>query len=167
MKPPASTAHNAGRAELELADGARVTIRPVQAGDKRLIADAFAELSEDSRYQRFFTPLRQLDAAQLAYLTEVDQHDHEALLAIEPRSGACVGVARFSAAVLAENRDAIGLIERLGETTREETGEVLGLDVALPDTGAGPTLRGLLRAAAAGLLAPAGAFLRRRSPADG
>ena len=40
----------------------------------------------------------------------------------------------------------------------------LRFDVVLPATGgAGPALRELLRAAAAGLLAPAGAFARRRA----
>jgi GNAT superfamily N-acetyltransferase len=77
-----------------LADGALVTVRPVEPGDKPLLASAFDALSDESRYRRFFTSLRELSAAQLAYLTEVDHHDHEALLAIEP-SGACVGVARF------------------------------------------------------------------------
>jgi DNA-binding transcriptional MocR family regulator len=62
-------------------------------------------------------------------------------------------------------RDAIRLLERLGDATREDGGDVLHFDIALPDTGgAGPTLRGLLRAAATGLLAPTGAFLRRNFP---
>ena len=195
-------------AEVRLADGARLTIRPVQPGDKPLLAAAFDRLGDESRYRRFFTPLRELDADQLAYLTELDHHDHEALLALDAPDGACVGVARFvrvapevaepavvvadqwqhrglgsallerladqaravgitrfSAIVLAQNRDAIRLLERLGDAACEDDGDVLHFDIALPDTGgAGPTLRGLLRAAAAGLLAPTGEFLRRTFP---
>ena len=195
-------------ADVRLTDGSRITIRPVQSDDKPLLADAFAKLSGESRYRRFFTPLRELSAKQLAYLTELDHHDHEALLALDAPDGACVGVARFvrvasevaepavvvadrcqrrglgtmlleqladraraegitrfSAIVLAGNRDAIRLLERLGDATREDDGDVLHFDIALPDTGgAGPTLRGLLRAAAAGLLAPIGAFVRDSSP---
>jgi GNAT superfamily N-acetyltransferase len=184
------------RGEVRLADGSRVTIRPVDPGDKPLIAAAFEELSEQSRYRRFFTPQRALDERQLAYLTEVNHHDHEALLAIDGRTGSCAavarfvrvgaevaepavvvadrwqrrglgtelierlaerarseGIARFSAIVLAENRDAIRLAKRLGEITREDDGGVLHFDVVLLETGAGPTLRELLRAAAGGLLA--------------
>jgi len=83
------------RPEVRLADESRVTIRPVEPGDKPLLAAALAELSEESRYRRFFTPLRELGARQLADLTEVDHHDDEALVAIDIRSGSCVGVARF------------------------------------------------------------------------
>jgi GNAT superfamily N-acetyltransferase len=209
MKPPPAPVIG-GHAEVRLADGSLMTIRPVASGDKSLIAAAFAELSEESRYRRFFTPLRELDAGQLAYLTELDHHDHEALLAIDARSGSCAGVARFvrvadeaaepavvvadrwqrlglatallaqlaeraraegitrfSAVVLAENRDAIRLLERLGDATRDESGRQLRFDVELPDSGgAGPTLRKPLRAAAAGLLAPARAFMQRISPDD-
>ncbi|MBV9802206.1 MAG: GNAT family N-acetyltransferase [Solirubrobacterales bacterium] len=164
--------------------------------DKPLLTAAFEELSDESRYRRFFTPVRSLDAPQLAYLTEVDHHDHEALLAIDMDTGSCSGVARFVrigddvaeaavvvvdryqrrglgtellerlatrarqegvtrfyAVVLAENREAVALLENLGNVTRGREGEVLRFDIALPETGAGPTLRGLLRAAAAGLLA--------------
>jgi GNAT superfamily N-acetyltransferase len=193
---------------VRLADGAQLTIRPVRPDDSPLLADAFAQLSDESRYRRFFTPLRELGAEQLAYLTELDHHDHEALLALDEPDRACVGVARFvrvapavaepavvvadrwqhrglgtallerladraraegitrfSAIVLAQNRDAIRLLERLGDATRENDGAVLQFDIALPDTGgAGPTLRGLLRAAATGLLAPTGALLRRGWP---
>ena len=199
----------AGADDVRLDDGAQLTIRPVRPDDKPLLADAFAQLSDESRYRRFFTPLRELGAEQLAYLTELDHRDHEALLALDAPDGACVGVARFvrvapevaepavvvadrwqhrglgtallekladraraegitrfSAIVLAQNRDAIRLLERLGDATREDDGDVLHFDIALPATGgAGPTLRGLLRAAATGLLAPTGAFLRRNFPA--
>jgi GNAT superfamily N-acetyltransferase len=195
--------------DVGLADGAQLTIRPVRPDDKPLLAEAFARLSDESRYRRFFTPLRELGTEQLAYLTELDHHDHEALLALDAPSRACVGVARFvrvapdvaepavvvadrwqhrgvgtallerladraraegitrfSATVLAQNRDAIRLLERLGDATHEDDGDVLHFDIALPDTcDAGPTLRGLLRAAATGLLVPTGAFLRLNFPA--
>ena len=62
--------------------------------------------------------------------------------------------------MLADNRDAIRLLERLGDATLEETGRELRFDIALPArTGAGPALCELLRAAAAGLLAPARALV--------
>jgi GNAT superfamily N-acetyltransferase len=44
---------------------------------------------------RFLTAVDELGVAELRYLTEIDHHDHEALVAIEPRSGDAVGVGRF------------------------------------------------------------------------
>ena len=48
-------------------------------------------MSEESRYRRFLAPKPSFTAAELAYLTEIDHHDHEALIAIEPQSGEPVG----------------------------------------------------------------------------
>lgn len=62
QRPPAD-----GQGEVRLADDSRMTIRPIEPGDKSL----------------------------LAYLNELDQHDHDALLAIDLRSGCYAGVARF------------------------------------------------------------------------
>ncbi|MGA2015057.1 MAG: GNAT family N-acetyltransferase [Solirubrobacteraceae bacterium] len=200
----------AAPAGVGLADGAVVTVRPVEPADKPLLASAFDALSDESRHRRFFAALRELSPAPLAYLTEVDHHDHEALLAIEPSTGACVGVARlvrigpqvaepaivvsdgwqrlglgsalldalatracaegitrFSATVLAENTDAIRLLERLGATAASESGPEMRFDVALPDGGgAGRTLRELLSVAAAGLLTPARVLLQRMAVGD-
>jgi GNAT superfamily N-acetyltransferase len=44
--------------------------------------------------RRFLGPHGQLTQAELAYLTEVDHQDHEALIAVNPASGEGVGVAR-------------------------------------------------------------------------
>ena len=70
-------------------------MRPIGPDDKPAVQAAFARLSERSRYQRFLTPINELSEAQLRYLTEVDHHDHEALIAFEPGSGDAVGVTRF------------------------------------------------------------------------
>lgn len=79
---------------IELPDGRRVGIRPIRASDKARMLDAFARLSPVSRYRRFFAPLPALSDRMLAYLTEIDHHDHEALVATEP-GGRIVGVARY------------------------------------------------------------------------
>ena len=42
-------------------DDSRVTIRPIEPADAPLLVAAFAELSEDSGYRRFFMPKRELD----------------------------------------------------------------------------------------------------------
>jgi RimJ/RimL family protein N-acetyltransferase len=78
-----------------LRDGSEVMIRPIAPDDKALLVDAFERLSEESRYRRFLSPVRELTSEDLSYLTEVDHRRHEALIAIEPGSGSGIGVARF------------------------------------------------------------------------
>jgi RimJ/RimL family protein N-acetyltransferase len=70
-------------------------VRPIEAADKPALARAFDQLSEQSRYQRFMTAVDELSDSELRYLTEVDHHDHEALIAFDPETGSGVGVARF------------------------------------------------------------------------
>jgi len=83
-------------AELaSLSGGAELLVRQVQPADKGLLAAGFERLSPESRYRRFFAPIQRLSARDLAYLTEIDHHDHEALAAIEPATGELVGVARY------------------------------------------------------------------------
>jgi GNAT superfamily N-acetyltransferase len=78
-----------------LRSGDEVLIRPIRPDDKHGLLQAFERLDPDSRYRRFFSPTPSLTAAQLRYLTEVDHHMHEALLAIDPQTRDGLGVARF------------------------------------------------------------------------
>jgi RimJ/RimL family protein N-acetyltransferase len=78
-----------------LRTGDRVLIRPIEPSDKTLLLDGLHRLSPESRYRRFLSPVDELGARQLRYLTEVDHHAHEALVALDPKTGAIVGVARF------------------------------------------------------------------------
>ena len=56
----------------------------------------FEALSERSRYLRFLTAKPRLTAGDLRYLTEVDGHDHFALVAEDPADPTrVIGVARF------------------------------------------------------------------------
>lgn len=79
---------------IELRDGSAVELRPITPDDRAELAQAFARLSPESRYRRFFSPVTNLTERQLDYLTEVDHHDHEALLAVDP-AGGTVAVARY------------------------------------------------------------------------
>ena len=140
-----------------------------------------------------------LSERQLAYLTEVDHRDHEALLALDPDDNAIgvsrfvrldddvaefaivvadawqgrglgtelldrlvdrareEGVRRFSAVVLAENAEALALLERLGDASRRAVGPQVEVDVALPAPGRqDDRFRALLRAAAAGTVVTRG-----------
>jgi GNAT superfamily N-acetyltransferase len=72
-----------------------VEIRPIEPDDKQALRDGFERLSERSRYRRFLAPHGTLSTEELRYFTEVDHHDHEALVAIDPVSGEGVGVARY------------------------------------------------------------------------
>jgi acetyltransferase len=80
---------------VRLRDGARVRLRAIAPEDKRLVVDVFDGLSEESRYRRFFTFSSGLTLDMLAYLTEVDHTNHEAIIAIEPTTGRALGVARY------------------------------------------------------------------------
>jgi RimJ/RimL family protein N-acetyltransferase len=81
---------------ITLRDGASILVRPIAPEDKPLLVDVFGHLTEESRYWRFFTSLRALSPAMLVNFTEVDHVDHEAVIAIEPRSGQALGVARYA-----------------------------------------------------------------------
>jgi GNAT superfamily N-acetyltransferase len=72
-----------------------VRIRPIQPADAALLNDGFARLSPESRRLRFLGPKSGLSASELRYFTEVDHHDHEALVAVSRWSGRGLGVARF------------------------------------------------------------------------
>jgi RimJ/RimL family protein N-acetyltransferase len=85
----------AGVEPFVLDDGTELEIRQVQSDDKELLADGLRRLSPESRYHRFFRPLTELSERDLAYLTEIDHRDHEALAAIDPETGRLVGVARY------------------------------------------------------------------------
>jgi GNAT superfamily N-acetyltransferase len=86
---------NGDSGEVTLRTGERVLIRPVRPSDKSLLTDGLERMSTESRYRRFFSPVEHLGTSELRYLTEVDHHRHEALVAVEPETGAAVGVARF------------------------------------------------------------------------
>ena len=118
-----------------LRDGQEILIRPIRPDDREELAAGMRRLSPESRYRRFFTPTSELSSAALSYLTEVDHHDHEALVALEPGSEHGIGVARFVrspddpelaevAVAVADswhNRGvATALLDRLTERAREE-----------------------------------------------
>jgi RimJ/RimL family protein N-acetyltransferase len=77
------------------ASGTKLEIRPIEPGDKAALAAAVDQSSNTAVYRRFLNPHGRLTAAELRYLTEVDHHDHEALLAVDPSTGKSVGVARY------------------------------------------------------------------------
>lgn len=82
---------------LTLRDGTAVLLRQIRPQDRDQLAAGLRELSPASRYLRFHEDLAELTSEQLAYLTEVDHVDHEAIVAIDldrPEHPG-IGVARF------------------------------------------------------------------------
>jgi RimJ/RimL family protein N-acetyltransferase len=78
-----------------LRDGSEVVVRELTPHDAPVLAEAFERLSAESRDLRFLGGKARLSTADLQYLTTVDGHAHEALGAVDARTGRGVGVARF------------------------------------------------------------------------
>ena len=65
-----------------LSDNTLLYIREIRGDDKQRLADGLANLSEESVRKRFLGPKPTLSTAELRYLTEVDGHDHYAIVAM-------------------------------------------------------------------------------------
>ena len=120
--------------EVELRDGSTALVRPIRPSDAPLIKDAYRELSDLSRRLRFLVPTSDLSDEDAQYLTDIDHHRHEALIALDPDRERAIGVARYvrvpgdrSAAEVAVvvmddwHRRGLGtaLLDRLTERARE------------------------------------------------
>ena len=76
---------------LVLADGTRITLRPVEPDDRGALAGLFARLGPESRRARFFLPKHELSARELTSFTDIDHRHHEAIAAINHRDDSFVG----------------------------------------------------------------------------
>lgn len=142
---------------MRLRDGSQIRVRPIRPGDRRPLAEAFARLSPESRYRRFFTPMSELSERALSYLTEVDHHDHEALVALSDEE-LLVGVARYvrdapasrvaeAAITVSDDWQGRGLgralLKRLASRAREEGVRQFSALVKVENPAAVELLRGL------------------------
>ena len=83
---------------LDLEDGTKVLVRPIEPEDEPLLHEAVAAMSERSVYFRFFSPLKRLPDALAHRLAVVDHKDRFALVATtdKPRGKERIlGVARY------------------------------------------------------------------------
>jgi len=80
---------------LKLRDGRAVDVRPLEWSDRPLLEAAIGRLSDESRYLRFGTLKPGMTERELDRLVDVDHHDREALLAIDPLTGRGVAVVRY------------------------------------------------------------------------
>lgn len=81
-----------------LDDGMRLRLRELQPADRDKLNEAFSALSSNSRYLRFLSAKTRLTTRELTYLTQLDGHDHFAVVAVElapdGTEGPGVGIAR-------------------------------------------------------------------------
>jgi RimJ/RimL family protein N-acetyltransferase len=84
---------------VRLRSGEAVLVRPLERADGAALARAVERMSELSRYRRFHTGVSRLSEDMVATLTDIDHHDHEALIALNPDSDQdpveLLGLARF------------------------------------------------------------------------
>lgn len=81
-----------------LHDGTRVVIRPIRPEDRQIEQDFVHNLSDESRYFRFFNAIRDLSDSALTRFTQVDYDRNMALIAVIIENGreTQIGVARYS-----------------------------------------------------------------------
>jgi GNAT superfamily N-acetyltransferase len=80
---------------VRIRDGTELEVRPIEPGDADALREGFEQLSLRSRYERFLSPMDHMSNAMVRYFTDVDHHDHEALVAFDPESERLVAVARY------------------------------------------------------------------------
>jgi len=82
----------------KLKDGTSILIRLNDPCIKDCIVQGFDELSVQSKYLRFFIPLKTLSDAQLKNLTDIDNVNRVAVTALEIQGdeNRCIGLARYS-----------------------------------------------------------------------
>jgi RimJ/RimL family protein N-acetyltransferase len=81
---------------IQARDGTQLYVRHVKPTDSALIDKGWLQLSERSQQRRFLAPKPILTKRDLRYLTEIDGHDHVALIALrleDPKR--LVAVARY------------------------------------------------------------------------
>lgn len=81
---------------IQASDGTQLYVRHVKPADKHIIGKAWLLLSEESQRRRFLAPKPRLTSTDLRYLTEIDGHDHVALIALRlDDPSKLVAVARY------------------------------------------------------------------------
>ena len=93
--PPSTNELKVLGAPIELRDGSRVRVRQGHSSDRDLLLRGFERLSAESRYRRFLAPKPELSEANIHYLTEIDHHHHEAMIALDEATGEGIGLARY------------------------------------------------------------------------
>jgi RimJ/RimL family protein N-acetyltransferase len=118
--------------EHTLADGSRVRLRYIRPEDADELRRGFDRLSPASRYRRFLGGVGHLSDENIRYLTNVDGHDHVAIVAARLRPDGTeegLGVARFIR-VAGEPKVAEAAITVVDDEQHKGIGLLLGLALA-------------------------------------
>ncbi|WP_425560447.1 GNAT family N-acetyltransferase, partial [Luedemannella flava] len=83
----------AREADVLLADGATVHIRPIRADDADAVVALHSRFSERTRYLRYFSPYPRIPAADLRRFVNVDHRDREALVVAS--GGQLIAIGRY------------------------------------------------------------------------
>jgi GNAT superfamily N-acetyltransferase len=133
---------------VRLRDGSTCVMRPVQPADASLVREGFDHLSAVERYRRFIFDQEHLTASEATELATVDR-DHVAYGAIDPTTGAGIGLARYvrepddssravTAVIVVDSWQGRGvatrLLRRLADRAREEGIEHLEAHMIVGDT---------------------------------
>lgn len=96
-KPPSRLRYDAKWSQqVTLQDGQKASLRLIRPSDKEALREGMKRLSSESRFRRFLESRKELSDKELAYLTELDEQQHLAIVAYrthEPEEG--MAVARF------------------------------------------------------------------------
>jgi len=82
---------------LTLRDGTHVIVRPIRPEDRQIEREFVQKLSDESRYFRFMSALRELNETMLNRFTKIDYDREMALIAVVRENGqeTEIGVARY------------------------------------------------------------------------
>jgi RimJ/RimL family protein N-acetyltransferase len=83
---------------VTLRDGAQVHVRPIRPDDEPRLVDLYSRLSQDTRYQRFFSNMKRLPPDWAHFLANVDGQRRFALVVEQPGDPALIAVGRYEPA---------------------------------------------------------------------
>jgi RimJ/RimL family protein N-acetyltransferase len=78
-----------------LRDGTRVFVRPIRSEDAALYPEFLAAVTPEDLRLRFFAPTREVSSKLVEKLTRLDYDHAMALIAIDEKTGAMLGVVRL------------------------------------------------------------------------
>ena len=78
-----------------LPDGQRIFVRPLRPEDAAFYPDFITAVTAEDLRLRFFTAVRELSAAQIARLTQIDYDRAMAFIALDEGTGEMLGVVRL------------------------------------------------------------------------
>src|SRR5688500_3534600 len=95
---PAGGLGGPSRPPIFLKDGAQVHLRPIRPDDEPRLVDLYSRLSQDTRYQRFFSNMQRLPPDWAHFLANVDGKRRFALVVEQPDDPALIAVGRYEPA---------------------------------------------------------------------